>query len=86
VILREWPWPLDNTSPKMAQSHSEKEAAIQIAKDTWRNNPGRPLTDIAREHDVSFWAFRRRVRGVPSKSTGGGLNKKLTLDGEQALI
>jgi Tc5 transposase DNA-binding domain len=70
----------------MALSYSEKEAGIQEAIGAWQSNPGRPIADIAREFEVSPWALRRRLHGVPSKIDGGGHNKKLTPDGEQAVI
>jgi hypothetical protein len=70
----------------MALSYSEKETGIQKALGAWQNNPERPIADIAREFEVSSWALRRRLHGVPSKIEGGGHNKKLTANGEQAII
>jgi transposase-like protein len=74
------------TPPQMARSYSEKEEGIQKAIGTWHSNPGGPIADIAREFEVSLWALRRRLHRVPSKIEGGGHNKKLTPDGEQAII
>ena len=74
------------TQPKMALSCSEKEASIQEATDAWQSNPERTIADIAPEFNVSPWAFCKRLHGVPSKIEGGGHNKKLAPDGEQALI
>jgi hypothetical protein len=74
------------TPPQMARSYSEKEEGIQKAIGAWYSHPGRPIADIAREFEVSSWALRRRLHGVPSKIEGGGHNKKLTPDGEQAII
>jgi transposase-like protein len=70
----------------MALSYSDKEAGIQEALGAWQTNPERSIADIAREFGVSLWALRRRLYGVPSKIEGGGQNKKLTPDGEQAII
>jgi transposase-like protein len=70
----------------MALSYSEKEAGIQEAIGAWKSNPGGPIADIAREFEVSPWALRRRLHGVPSKIDGGGHNKKLTPDGEQTVV
>jgi transposase-like protein len=70
----------------MALSYSDKEAGIQEALGAWKTNLERSIADIAREFGVSSWALRRRLHGVLSKVEGGGQNKKLTPDGEQAII
>ena len=70
----------------MALSCSEKETGIQETIGAWQSNPERVMTDIVREFDVSLWALRRRLYGVPNKSEVGGYNKKLAPDEEQALI
>jgi transposase-like protein len=70
----------------MALSYSEKKAGIQEVIGAWQSNPGRLIADIAREFEVSPWALRRRLHGIPSKIDGGRHNKKLTPDEKQAVI
>jgi hypothetical protein len=70
----------------MVSHYSEQEDRIQEACDAYDQNPKRPMTVLAREFDVPYYALRNRLNGTLSRIDVGGKNKKLSEHQELAII